>query len=150
MTQQQCTQRKEEIIAEWENRLGKTIRDHFGSEVLEPVYEAIRSLTPEELEQWLNVDERFQSQLKDAVWTHKDPITQEGQSIAYLHRRWITILGKLPYDPRGHRELMEFAVSEGRINSRHEKAAPGCTLFLRDAIRAYIKGIWGMWETGKL
>ena len=151
MTEQQSFEAlKQQAADDMERRVGAPVRQHFGPEAMEPVYAAILSLTPEQYESWKRVDETLIKELNAAVWKGLDPVTEEGQRIAYLHRRWITIVGQLPYDPRGHRKLVELGTEEGRFNARYEKVVPGCSNFLRDAIRAYVKTMWGAWETGKL
>jgi len=146
MTEQEFETAKREQVEELERRLGSVVAEHFGADAMEPFLKGILEMDQAEYESWLNVDKRLMDELVPAVWMGLDPITEEGQRIAYLHRQWITLHGKLPYTPQAHRQVGELGAVEGRFVSRYERQVPGCALFLRDAIRAYAKSLWyGQW-----
>lgn len=146
MTEQEFESLKRERVKELEYRLGGVADENFGAGALETYTKGILEMGEEEYASWLHVDERLFEELIPAVWKGLDPITEEGQRIAYLHRQWITLHGKLPYTPQAHRQLGELGAVEGRFVSRYERQVPGCALFLRDAIRAYAKSLWyGQW-----
>lgn len=150
MNEQEFMAVKQEMVDSLEHRVGEVVRTHFGADAMEPVKKAILALDEERYQSWKAADAELVTNLVDAVWKGIDPVTQEGQRIAYLHRRWITIAGTLKYDPKNHRKLVELCTVEGRFNARYEDEVPGCGMFLRDAVRAYVKTQWGAWETGRL
>ena len=150
MNEQEFMALKQETVESLEHRVGNVVRAHFGAEAMETVRKAILALDESRYNSWKAADTELVANLVDAKWKGHDPVTQEGQRIAYLHRRWITIAGTLPYVPESHRKLVELCTEESRFNARYENEVPGCGMFLRDAVRAYVKTQWGAWETGRL
>lgn len=142
MTEQEFIKLKEDTYADLEHRVGRVVREHFGDQAMDSVKAALLGMTQEKFEQWQSADKRLIPYLVDAVWKGLDPITEEGQRIAYLHRRWITLAGSLPYDVVNHRKLAELTLTEGRFMARYENEVPGCAAFMRDCIKAYTKSLW--------
>ena len=73
--------------------------------------------------------------LKRAMET-KDPAGELGQKTAELHKQWITICWG-SYDKEAHANLAQMYVDDERFKAYYEKAQPGATEFLRDAIWIY-------------
>lgn len=102
MNEQEFMALKQETVESLEHRVGNVVRTHFGAEAMETVRKAILALDESRYNSWKAADTELVANLVDAIWKGHDPVTQEGQRIAYLHRRWITIAGTLPYVPESH------------------------------------------------
>ena len=120
MNEQEFMALKQETVESLEHRVGNVVRTHFGAEAMETVRKAILALDESRYNSWKAADTELVANLVDAIWKGHDPVTQEGQRIAYLHRRWITIAGTLPYVPESHRKLVELCTEESRFNARYE------------------------------
>lgn len=142
MTEQEFEQLKQNTYDDLEHRVGRVVREHFGEQAMDPVKDTLLGMTQEQFDRWKSADARLLPYLVDAIWKGLDPITEEGQRIAYLHRRWITLGGLLPYDVKNHRKLAELTAEEGRFMARYENEVPGCAAFMRDCIKAYTKSLW--------
>ena len=118
-----------------EEQYGKEIREKYGREAVEGTNARLLSMTEEEHGRWKALGAEILSALA-AVRAKEDPAGAEGRRIAELHRRWLSCTWTA-YTPQAHRGLAELYTADERFTAYYDKEVPGCTAFLRDAVRAY-------------
>ena len=127
---------KRRVIAANEAAFGQEIRQKYGDEEADRANACVLALTQEEYEAWKALGGEIHAALAAAVGAGADPAGPEGQRIAQLHRRWLSYSWEA-YTPQAHASLAELYVSDPRFTAYYDREVPGCTAFLRDAVRAY-------------
>ena len=62
---------------------------------------------------------------------------EEAQLMCQLHKKWLTFYwGK--YEPQMHMGVAEMYVCDERFTAYYDKIAPGCAVFLRDAVKVFV------------
>ena len=121
-------------VVEWnEATYGTEARARYGDTEVEEAQTAVLNLTQEQYQEWKRLGEEIQRRLEKAVQANVKPESQEGEAIAQLHRRWLTLTGN-SYDSQKHKGLVQIYVSDERFADYYDKAIPGCAKFLRDAV----------------
>ena len=106
---------------------GRDVRNYFEDCVTR---QANRLASVEELTKDLN------SALKIA-FEKGDPASDEAQAVCQLHKKWLTFYwGK--YTPEMHAGVAEMYVQDERFTAYYDKIAPGCAVFLRDAVKIFV------------
>jgi hypothetical protein len=65
-----------------------------------------------------------------------DPAGEQAQKACDIHRQWLSTFYP-DYNKEYHIGLAEMYVADDRFKANYDKLAPGCTEFLRDAIKIY-------------
>ncbi len=127
---------KQDALRENEEKYGEEIREKYGEEMVEASNQFFLNLSEAEHNQMNALDEEIHFRLAAAVTRGLDTAGDEGQAIADLHRRWLSItMGS--YSPAAHTMLGEMYVADERFTAYYDDMVPGCAAFLRDAIAAY-------------
>ena len=125
----------ENAIAENEMLHGAEIRKKFGDIAVDESNLHLRNLTPEQYEEGERLRTALEDALKSAMET-KDPAGEAAQMACDLHRQWLSVFYE-GYTKEYHQSLAEMYVSDDRFRANYDKISPGCTDFLRDAVRIY-------------
>ncbi len=129
---------KRRVVAANEEQYGREIRKKYGDEAVDRSNANILALTEAEYQQWKDLGEEIITALTHAVENGENPTGAEGQRIAALHRRWLSLSWEA-YTPQAHAGLGQLYTADERFTAYYDKAVPGCAAFLRDAISAYTK-----------
>jgi hypothetical protein len=65
-----------------------------------------------------------------------DPAGELAQKACELHRKWLMHTWK-DYSKQAHLNLGEMYVADARFSAYYDAIAPGCAIFLRDALKVY-------------
>ncbi|MEA4845998.1 MAG: MerR family transcriptional regulator [Clostridiaceae bacterium] len=126
---------KENLIAENEEKYGAEIREKYGSEVVERSNAKLRDMTQEQYADAERLAKAYQETLKEA-FKQGDPTSELAQKACDLHRQWLCHYYD-GYCKEYHMGLAEMYVNDPRFTEYYDKIAPGCAVFLRDAIMIY-------------
>lgn len=123
-----------------EKKYGEEARGKYGNQAVDRANQEFLGLSQEAAEEWQRMDREIRSALVTAVRTGKKPAGEEGQRIARLHARWLTVLVS-PYAPERHRGIAELYVCDKRFTDYYDREVPGCAQFLRDAVDIYVQNL---------
>lgn len=129
---------KRRAVEENEKRYGAEIREKYGDAEVDASNARVMGMTQKQYQEWDRLGREIQEKLSAAVAAGADPAGEEGQAVADLHRRWLTITGS-KYDVQRHRGIVELYVQDERFTAYYDKERPGCARFLRDAVLAWIR-----------
>ena len=94
------------------------------------------NMSKDNYEAWRVLETEILDALADAVREGEDPAGPHGAHICELHRRWLSYTWPA-YSPEAHRGLAESYVADERFRAYYDRATPGATDWLRDAILAH-------------
>jgi len=126
---------KEKLIAENEEKYGTEIREKYGKEAVERANAKIGNMTQEQYAEAQRLAEAYQEALKEA-FRQGDPASELAQKACDLHRQWLCHYCD-NYSKEYHKGLAQMYVHDPRFTAYYDKIAPGCAVFLRDAIEIY-------------
>lgn len=126
---------KEKLIAENEEKYGAEIRQKYGEEAVEHSNAKLRGMTQEQYDEAQRLAEAYQDALKEA-FQQGDPASVLAQKACDLHRQWLCCYYD-QYSKEYHQGLAQMYVDDPRFTAYYDKIAPGCAVFLRDAVRVY-------------
>ena len=127
---------KQRVVDWHQETYGAEARGRYGDAEVEEAQTAVLNLTPEQYQEWTRLGGELQTALERAVASGASPEGEDGRAAAALHRRWLTLTGN-QYDPAKHRGLAELYVSDPRFTAYYDRAVPGCSRFLRDAVTCW-------------
>jgi DNA-binding transcriptional MerR regulator len=126
---------KQELINENERKYGAEIRAKYGDEVVDGSNASLMGMTKEQYDEGERLRIECEDTLKLALETG-DPAGDLAQKAADLHRKWLSFYAP-NYSKEYHRNLGEMYAADERFAAYYNKIAPGCAVFLRDAINIY-------------
>jgi len=113
----------QKLIEDNEAKYGEEIREKYGREAVERSNAKLRGMTPE------------QYALKEA-FTQGDPASALAQEACDLHRQWLCFFWD-SYSKQAHMGVTQMYVEDPRFGEYYDKVAPGCAVFMRDAVAIY-------------
>ena len=128
---------KKSRIDENERKYGKEIRERFGEEAVNTSNEKFRKMTPDQYALAERLSEELGAALLSAFYTG-DPAGEQAAKAAELHKQWLCCFWpEGSYSKKAHAALAQNYVEDERFAAYYDKLAPGCTVFLRDAVLIY-------------
>lgn len=129
---------KRQAIDENEKKYGKELRDTYGDKEIDDANARAMNVSPAQYEEWKAIGSEIQERLERAVAGGISAESDEGEAIARLHKRWLTIAGG-PYSAARHRGIAQLYVMDERFTAYYDKNMPGCARFLCDAVLHWVK-----------
>jgi len=126
---------KQKQIEENEERYGDEIRAKYGNDAIDRSNAKLKGVTKEQYDEFEQLSEELNSTLK-AAFAEGDPSSELARKACDLHRRWLCHYWD-SYSKDAHRGIAEMYVDDPRFTAYYDKIAPGCAVFLRDAVRVY-------------
>lgn len=126
---------KQKLIDDNENKYGQEIREKYGEEAVQSSYRKLKNMTAEQYEEMQNLNERLNEALRLAL-EDGDPGGDLAMQACELHKQWL-MYSWPQYSPEAHMGLAQMYVDDERFTAYYDKIAPGCAVFLRDAMRIY-------------
>jgi DNA-binding transcriptional MerR regulator len=126
---------KQKLIEDNESRYGGEIRKKYGNDAVDSSNSNIKGMTKERYTEI----ERLTAELNDALkaaFGQGDPESAQAQKACELHRRWLSFYWG-SYTKEAHLGVTQMYVDDPRFAAYYDKIAPGCAVFLRDAVKAY-------------
>jgi len=123
------------LVDENEKKYGEEIRAKYGNETIGKSNSKIKGMTEEEYAQVEKLSEELNSKLKEAL-IQGDPTSALAQEVCELHKQWLLFFWD-SYSKEAHKGLAQMYVDDARFTKYYDKIAPGCAVFLRDALFEY-------------
>ncbi|HHT45687.1 MAG TPA: MerR family transcriptional regulator [Firmicutes bacterium] len=126
---------KQKIIDDNELKYGKEIREKYGDDAVDRSNQKIKQMT----EKQYTAVEKLSNEVNNAIkiaFENGDPSAELAQKACELHRQWLLYFWD-EYSKEAHMALVQGYVDDERFTAYYDKIAPGCTAFLRDAMRIY-------------
>ena len=128
---------KKKIIKDNEEKYGNEVREKHGSASLEKSNRKIMNMSEEKLANVEKMNKELNSTLKAALLSN-DPAGDLAQKACQLHKDWLLNYWS-EYSKEAHLGLVQMYVDDERFTAYYDGIAPGCALFLRDAMKIFLK-----------
>ena len=129
---------KQSLIEENEKKYGREIRGKYGNDVVDHSYAKVRGLTKEQYAEVESLSLEINETLKAAM-KQGDPTGELAQKACELHKRWLCFFWD-NYSSEAHIQMAQHYVDDPRFTAYYDRIAPGCAVFLRDAVNVYCGG----------
>ena len=126
---------KDKLISENEEKYGSEIRAKYGSDTVYQSNARFKSMTQEQYSRMQALADEIKTTLRAAMQT-KDPAGELAQKACALHKEWL-MCSWGSYNPEAHKGLAQMYVDDERFTAYYDEIAPGCAVFLRDAIMVF-------------
>ncbi len=126
---------KKKLLEENEAQYGRESREKYGEEAVRRSNQKFMEMTEEQYAKLQELTERLNDTLKQAMATG-DPAGDLAQKACALHKEWLLYFWP-KYSKEAHWGLAQMYVDGPRFTAYYDQIAPGCAVFLRDALRIY-------------
>lgn len=128
---------KQSLIDENESKYGAEIREKYGDETVDASNAKLKGMTKEQYAELEKLSAEVDEAIK-AAFREGDPEGELACKACELHKKWLMFYWS-SYSKEAHMGLAQTYVDDERFAAYYDKIAPGCAVFLRDAINAYCK-----------
>lgn len=128
---------KTRMVEENEQKYGEEVRSKYGNETVEKSNAKVMGMSKEQYAEVEKLSAELNETLKMA-FEQGDPAGELAQKACELHKKWLMFFWD-GYSKEAHKDLAQMYVDDERFTAHYDKIAPGCAVFLRDAIMIYCK-----------
>ncbi|MGI6537327.1 MAG: MerR family transcriptional regulator [Caldicoprobacterales bacterium] len=125
------------MVDDNERQFGKEIREKYGKDAVNRSNAKVLGMTQEQYAALDKLTKELNETLKKAV-EQGDPGSPSAQKACELHKEWLCYFWD-NYSKEAHIGLTQMYVNDPRFTEYYEKIAPGCAVFLRDAVAIFCK-----------
>ncbi|HZW49379.1 MAG TPA: MerR family transcriptional regulator [Bacillota bacterium] len=130
---------KQKMLNENEEKYGQEIRGKFGNAAVDASNAKIKGMSKEKYAQMEKRTKELNAALRIA-FQQNDPNSELAQKVCELHKEWLLLFWpEGSYTAEAHLSLAQGYVDDVRFTAYYEQIAPGCAVFLRDAIKIFCK-----------
>jgi len=126
---------KEKLISDNEQKYGREIREKYGDEAVGRSNAKLKNMTKEQYGELEALTQELNRTLK-AAFEQGDPGSELAQKACALHKRWLCFYWD-HYSKEAHRGVAKMYVDDPRFTAYYDAIAPGCAVFLRDAVQIF-------------
>ncbi|VIF04131.1 MerR family transcriptional regulator [Clostridioides difficile] len=126
---------KEKLISDNEQKYGREIREKYGDESVDRSNAKLKNMTKEQYGELEALTQELNRTLK-AAFEQGDPGSELAQKACALHKRWLCFYWD-HYSKEAHRGVAKMYVDDPRFTAYYDAIAPGCAVFLRDAVQIF-------------
>lgn len=127
---------KQQALQENEEEYGEEIRERYGEETVKASNAKFAGLSEEQYKQSEQIRELFEQTLKQA-FEQSDCTGDLAVEAAKLHKQWLSFFWP-SYSPEAHKGVTQMYVDDERFTQHYDRIAAGITVFLRDAVWAWL------------
>jgi DNA-binding transcriptional MerR regulator len=127
---------KQKLLDDNETKYGAEIRAKYGDAEVDGSYAKVKGLTAEQYADVERLSLEINDTLQAAMASGDGPGGELAQKACDLHRRWLRCFWP-SYSKEAHLQMAQMYVDDPRFTEYYDKIAPGCTVFLRDAVEAF-------------
>lgn len=127
---------KSSLIKENEEAYGQEARALYGDH-FEESNNLIRQMDPEAYNEMETLNDEMLALFKLA-FDLDDPSSDEAQMACGMHKKWLQYYWS-HYSKEAHLGLVEMYVADSRFSEYYDKIKKGLALFIRDAMKVYLK-----------
>ena len=126
---------KQNLINENEQKYGDEIRAKYGDDAIDRSNAKFNNMTKEQYAQVESLSQQLNETLK-AAFAQGDPSSELAQKACELHKQWLCYFWD-DYSKEAHMGIAQMYVDDARFSAYYDQIAPGCAVFLRDAVAVY-------------
>ena len=126
---------KEKLISDNEEKYGGEIREKYGDEAVGRSNAKLKNMTKEQYGELETLTQELNNALK-AAFAQGDPGSELAQKACELHKQWLSFYWD-HYSKEAHRGVAQMYVDDPRFTAYYDAIAPGCAVFLRDAVQIF-------------
>jgi len=126
---------KQKLIDDNETRFGREVRDRYGDDAMDASNARLKGMTQAQYQASQQASEELNDVLKRACLAG-DPDSALAREACAKHKTWLGYFWKT-VTPQAHLNLVEMYVADERFSAYYDKIAPGCVVFLRDAMQRF-------------
>jgi DNA-binding transcriptional MerR regulator len=126
---------KEKLISDNEQKYGGEIREKYGDEAVGRSNAKLKNMTKEQYGELEALTQELNRTLK-AAFEQGDPGGELAQKACALHKKWLCFYWD-HYSKEAHRGVAQMYVDDPRFTAYYDAVAPGCAVFLRDAVQIF-------------
>ena len=126
---------KEKLILDNEQKYGGEIREKYGDEAVGRSNAKLKNMTKEQYNELEALTQELNRTLR-AAFEQGDPGSELAQKACALHKRWLCFYWD-HYSKEAHRGVAQMYVDDSRFTAYYDAIAPGCAVFLRDAVQIF-------------
>jgi len=126
---------KQKLIDDNETRFGREVRDRYGDDAMDASNARLKGMTQAQYQASQQASEELNDVLKRACLAC-DPDSALAREACAKHKTWLGYFWKT-VTPQAHLNLVEMYVADERFSAYYENIAPGCAVFLRDAMQRF-------------
>ncbi|MDR2889535.1 MAG: MerR family transcriptional regulator [Lachnospiraceae bacterium] len=123
------------LVDKNEEQYGDELRQKYDKDTIEASNAKVRGMTAEQYAETERLSAAYQEALKEA-FSQGDPASETAQKACDLHRQWLSYFWP-EYSREAHLGVTQMYVDDERFGAYYDKIAPGCAVFLRDAVAIY-------------
>jgi N12 class adenine-specific DNA methylase len=128
---------KQKRIDKNERLYGAEIRTKYGENVIDRSNARFKGMSKERHAEMERLTQELNDTLK-AAFEQGDPASALAQKACELHKQWLCFFwDEGVYSRETHMGIAQMYVDDARFTAFYDKIAPGCAVFLRDAVRVY-------------
>lgn len=126
---------KEKQISDNEQKYGGEIREKYGDEAVGRSNAKLKNMTKEQYGELEALTQELNRTLK-AAFEQGGPGGELAQKACALHKKWLCFYWD-HYSKEAHRGVAQMYVDDPRFTAYYDAVAPGCAVFLRDAVQIF-------------
>ncbi len=126
---------KQKLVEDNERTYGDEIRAKYGDDAVDRSNAKLMGMTPTQYAEVEELSERLNEALKEA-FAQGDPAGEPAQRACALHKEWLCYFWE-KYSKEAHMGLGQMYVDDERFTAYYDNIAPGCAVFLRDALAVF-------------
>jgi DNA-binding transcriptional MerR regulator len=126
---------KQKLIQDNERQYGKEIRTKHGDDAVDSSNARIKGMTKEQYAKMEQFTQEVNAAIKEA-FEQGDPNSRLAKKACELHKEWLCVYWS-HYTKEAHIGVTQMYVDDPRFTAYYDKIAPGCAVFLRDAVKIY-------------
>jgi len=124
-----------QLVGNNEKLYGAEIRAKYGDSVVDKSNAKIKGMTNEQYAEVEALSAKLNETLKTAV-QQGNPASALAQQACELHKQWLCCFWN-NYSKEAHIGVAQMYVDDSRFAAHYENIAPGCAVFLNDAIKVF-------------
>lgn len=126
---------KQKLVDDNEAKYGEEIRTKYGNDSVDRSNAKVKGMTKEQYAEIERLTQEVNETLK-AAFEQGDPTSELAQKACELHKRWLCYFWD-GYSKEAHLGVTQMYVDDPRFTEYYDKIAPGCAVFLRDAVKSF-------------
>ncbi len=126
---------KKKLVADNEQQYGPEIRARYGDAAVDRSNRRLQEMSADQYARQEQLAREIDETLRTA-FEEGDPGGTAAQRACELHKQWLMHYWDR-YTPEAHLALGQMYVDDERFTAYYDRIAPGCAIFLRDALRIF-------------
>lgn len=127
----------QKLVDDNERQYGEEAREKYGDESVSRSNAKVLNMSKEQYTELEKLTSDLNGTLK-AAFEQGDPAGELAQKACELHKKWLCFYWDA-YSKEAHIGVTQMYVDDSRFTAYYDKIAPGCAVFLRDAVAIYCK-----------